>query len=183
MTRFKVLLAGAAASAALVLGSAGGAAAVYPPSPSATIDVEATVGDSAEGATIAIAAADGFCPVPGTWTFILNPGNIPLLAGGATPSGAISLSAPLPALAAGTYTATFSCNPSLTATFTIAADGTFASITDSGGTTGGGGGGLPSTGSDATSTTLQIGAIALAAGLGMLGLAAIRRRSSATAAA
>jgi hypothetical protein len=55
------------------------------------------------------------------------------------------------------------------------------SVTDSGGTTGGGE--IPDAGSNTTGTTLQIAAIALAAGLGMLGLAAIRRRSTSAAAA
>lgn len=180
MTRTKTLFAALLASLAVLLGSAGLAGA-YPPAASGTIDIQAAVGDSVEGATVSVEAEDGFCPVPGTWTFILNPGNIALLAGGATPAGAISLSAPLPALEPGTYTATFSCGPTLTATFTVAADGTFAAITDSGGSTGGGGGIVP-TGSSTAGTTLQIAAIALAAGLGMLGLAAIRRRSNTAAA-
>ncbi len=182
MTRSKTIIATLAASLAVLLGTVGPASAVYPPNPTGgTIDIQASVGDTVSGATIQIEAADGFCPVPGTWSFTLNPGGIALLDGGATPAGAISLAAPLPALEAGTYTATFTCNPTLTATFTVDADGKFVSITDSGGTTGGGGS-IVDTGSNTTGTTLQIAAIALAAGLGMLGLAAIRRRSNTAAA-
>lgn len=180
MTRFKTLLTSGAAAAALVLGSAGAASAVYPPAGGGTIDIQGTVGSPAAGASVVVTVEDGFCPVPGTWTLTITPGDIELDKG-ETPAGDITVTAQLPQLGAGTYTVTFTCNPSLTATFTVDADGNFVSITDSGGSTGGGGG-IVDTGSNTTGTTLQIAAIALAAGLGMLGLAAIRRRTKPVAA-
>jgi hypothetical protein len=180
MTRFKTLLTSSVAAAALVLGTAG-AAAAYPPSGSGTIDIQGTVGSPAAGTSVVISVEDGFCPVPGTWSLTVTPGDISL-DGGDTPAGDINITAQLPELGAGTYTVTFTCNPSLTATITIDADGNIVSISDSGGSTGGGGE-IPDTGSNTTGTTLQIAAIALAAGLGMLGLAAIRRRSNSAAAA
>jgi hypothetical protein len=179
MTRFKTLLTSSVAAAALVLGTAG-AAAAYPPSGSGTIDIQGTVGSPAAGTSVVVSVEDGFCPVPGTWSLTVTPGDISL-DGGDTPAGDINITAQLPELGAGTYTVTFTCNPSLTATITIDADGNIVSISDSGGSTGGGGE-IPDAGSNTTGTTLQIAAIALAAGLGMLGLAAIRRRSNTAAA-
>jgi hypothetical protein len=180
MTRVKTLITSGLAATALVLGTAG-AAAAYPPSGSGTIDIQAEVGSPAAGATVVVSIEEGFCPVPGTWTLTLTPGDVSL-GSGDTPAGAADVPAEIPAgLAAGTYTITFSCNPTLTASFTIDASGNIVSVTDSGGTTGGGE--IPDAGSNTTGTTLQIAAIALAAGLGMLGLAAIRRRSTSAAAA
>lgn len=196
MARLKTLLAGTAAAAALVLGSAGSAAA-YPPAGSGVLDIQADVGDPSEGALVLVSITDNFCAVPGSWTLTLLP-DTPLSSGD-TPDGNFFADGTLPALPAGTYTVQFVCSPvatdglsalvvtgeqTLTGTFTVDADGNFSRISDSLGTVpaggGGGGGGatLPDTGSDSTSTTLQMGALVVAAGLGMLGLAAIRRRST-----
>jgi hypothetical protein len=181
MTRTKTIVATLAASLAVLLGTVGPASAAYPPSGSGTIDIQAEVGSPAAGATVVVSIEEGFCPVPGTWTLTLTPGDVSL-GSGDTPAGDADVPAQIPAgLAAGTYTITFSCNPTLTASFTVDADGNIVSVTDSGGTTGGGGS-IVDTGSNTTGTTLQIAAIALAAGLGMLGLAAIRRRSNTAAA-
>lgn len=185
MNRVTSLLAGSAAAAALLLGVAGPASASYPPQPTATIDIQGTLGAPAAGANVVFAIDEFYCPTPGTYTTDIDGNEVDA---STTPTGAFEIEYSMPDLTAGTHAITFTCGTAapISGSFTIDAAGNFTSITDSAGTesiavSGGGGATLPETGSDSTSSTLQLAALAMVAGAGMLGLAAVRRRSNVAA--
>jgi hypothetical protein len=184
VTRTKSLFATLLASLALLLGTTSLASAVYPPevpTPNRALRIvvdeilyePANLDELAQAARVAIAQALGISidrlQIGSTARFFLLSTPTYLGSAVADSDGVVTFNFTVPAGFSGEHTVR--AEVTLADGSEVAYEHTIVIVSD-----------IVDTGSNTTGTTLQIAVIALAAGLGMLGLAAIRRRSNTAAA-